>query len=384
MAAPPISPPKYFPNVAFLDGELSSLPETRQQLIQSLTTILRGSPPRKPWTDSFKKDPQGLWTGPSSIAYLFFWLSKTHPNLTIEKQLAIDWCLAYLDCGSDTHPVSGNGVGVKNEFLAFNTVKAIATKDLTCVEKVRSAAATFNTEAPAVESEYLSGRAGTLALLRILRHWFPEASEELNQTMEPIIKHCLDNQPWKFRNVQYIGAAHGSIGIITQIILCNPRYSKELEPDLIEHLDAQRDNGNWFCRAGEPDRAELVQFCHGAPGFVFSLLKLRPHFPKLHSQIDNVIKLARQCIWEQGLLNKEPNLCHGITGNALALESPQRDHFMSYATAERIQAGSEDGTFVMSDDRYGLQWGEAGRAWGWMVLDINAVEEMGWPAYTDI
>ena len=183
---------------------------------------------------------------------------------------------------------------------------------------------------------------------------------------------------------------HGSIGIISQIVLCSPKYASRLEGNLIEHLDAQCDNGNWHCRSDKPDFADnpesvyYTQICHGAPGFVLSLIRLRQHFPNLQSRIDGAIKLARQCIWKDGLLKKEPNLCHGITGNALALDYPQRDHFMSLATAEKIKAGSEDGTYIMSKDRYGLQWGESGRAWGWMVLDINAVEEMGWPAYTDV
>ncbi|KAH8819353.1 hypothetical protein F5884DRAFT_760322 [Xylogone sp. PMI_703] len=376
------SPPKYIPNTATAET-LESLPDTRDQLIKSLTTIIVGSPPRKPWSDSFKPNPQGLWTGPSSIAYLFFWLSKTHPDMLIKGKTPTDWCLAYLDCGSDMHPVAGNGIGVKNEYMAFNAVKAIATKDIAAIENLKIAAAAANIEAAAVDNEFLSGRAGTLALLRIVRRWIPEVKEELDSVMEPIIKHILERQPWSFHNVAYIGAAHGSIGIITQIVLCNPSYATVLEQSLVEHLDAQNENGNWFVRAGLPDSANLVQFCHGAPGFVLSLLKMRPYFPSIHDRIDKAIELARKCIWERGILKKEPNLCHGATGNALALESPQREHFMSYATVEKIQAGIEDGTYIKGDDRYGLQWGEAGRAWGWMVFDISDVQEKGWPGYTD-
>ncbi|RFU34160.1 hypothetical protein B7463_g2168, partial [Scytalidium lignicola] len=377
------APKKYIPNTATTET-MSSLPDARHQLVKSLTTIIVGSPPRKPWTDSFKEDPQGLWTGPSSIAYVFFWLSKTHPDLVVEERVPMDWCLAYLDCGSDTRPIARNGLGVKNEYMVFNAVKAIATNDMTYVERLKDAAVAANVEAASVENEFLSGRAGTLALLRIVRHWIPEASEELNKIMEPIIQHCLEHQPWVFHNVAYIGAAHGSIGIITQIVLCNPSYAARLETNLIEHLDAQREDGNWYVRANLPDPTNLVQFCHGAPGFVLSLMKLRPHFPNLQSRIDKAIELGRKCTWEQGILIKEPNLCHGVTGNALALTSPQRDHFMSYASAERIQTGIEDGTYIKGDDKYGLQWGEAGRAWAWMTFDSNDVKGKGWPGYTDI
>jgi len=378
---------KFLPNTSAAADEAKSISaqlDYRSELVKSLTAIVLGSPPRKPWTDSFKKEPQGLWTGPSSIAYLFFWLSKTHPNLIIEGKVPDQWCLAYLDCGSDTHPIAGNGIGVKNEYMVFNTIKAIVTNDVGCVEKLKAAAEAGNREAPDVENEFLSGRAGTLALLRIVRHFIPEASDGLTKVMEPIIKHILGHLPWAFRNVAYSGAAHGSIGIITQIVLSNPSYAPQLEAVLIQHLDEQRENGNWYARVSLPDSANLVQFCHGSPGFVLSLLRLRPHFPELQARIDKAIELARQNTWEEGILKKEPNLCHGVTGNAFALESPQREHFMTYATAERIKAGIEDGTYVKGDDRYGLQWGEAGRAWGWMAFDSNKVDELGFPGYTDI
>lgn len=100
MEAPKIYPPNFFPNIE--DGEqLSNLPDTREELIKSLTTIVKGSPPHKPWTDSFKPVPQGLWTGPSSIAYMFFSLSKTHPGGSIlyaERRI-----LSYLEARSGTN-----------------------------------------------------------------------------------------------------------------------------------------------------------------------------------------------------------------------------------------------------------------------------------------
>jgi len=110
----------------------------------------------------------------------------------------------------------------------------------------------------------------------------------------------------------------------------------------------------------------LLQFCHGAPGFLISLLAIRPHFPSLHTDIDEAIALGRRVIWERGLLTKEPNICHGITGNALALEAPQREHFLCLATPDRVEQGVLDGVFEKDRDPFGMLWGEAGRAWVWM------------------
>ncbi len=67
-----------------------------------------------------------------------------------------------------------------------------------------------------------------------------------------------------------------------------------------------------------------------------------------------------------GLLTKEPDICHGITGNAMTLEVRQREHFLCFATPERIDQDIADGIFEKSSDEFGMLWGEAGRARVWM------------------
>jgi hypothetical protein len=84
-------------------------------------------------------------------------------------------------------------------------------------------------------------------------------------------------------------------------------------------LKLQGADGNW--PVIEDKDIGLVQFCHGAPGFVLSLLAIRPYFPTLHTEIDEAIALGRKGTWEGGLLTKESNIGHGISGNALALEA---------------------------------------------------------------
>ena len=106
-----------------------------------------------------------------------------------------------------------------------------------------------------------------------------------------------------------------------------------------------------------------MRFCHGAVGFVLSLLAIRPHFPTLHTQIDAAVGLGRRITWEKGLLTMEPNICHGITGNALALEAQHREHFLCRATPERVDKGVADGRFERGEDPLEMLWGEAGRAW---------------------
>lgn len=91
---------------------------------------------------------------------------------------------------------------------------------------------------------------------------------------------------------------------------------------------------------------------------------------------------AQKCVLEKGLLTKQPNLCHGATGNALALPSPYREYFMKYATAEAIDKGLREGVYIPGDDPYGLFCGEAGRAWGWLALVSE--EERGMIGFSDV
>ncbi len=146
-------------------------------------------------------------------------------------------------------------------------------------------------------------------------------------------------------------------------------------------LDQQQENGNWFIMMGKSDKGEYVQWCHGSPGVVLSLVKMRDCFPRLKERFDSAIVKGRKNIWGKGVLVKEPCLCHGISGNMLALEGEYREHFMSFATHERVQQGIRDKSIIKAnDDRYGLFFGEPGRAWAWMIMDSG--KDLGYPGYS--
>ena len=92
---------------------------------------------------------------------------------------------------------------------------------------------------------------------------------------------------------------------------------------------------------------------------------------------------AREVTFNKGLLTKEPNLCHGSTGNALALLSSQRELFMAFTTTETILKGKQEGWYVESDDPYGLFCGMAGRAWLWALFD-SQTDNVPMIAYDDV
>ena len=170
------------------------------------------------------------------------------------------------------------------------------------------------------------------------------------------------------------------------MILCDPSKTSNLSTilnSLVDCLKLQLKDGNWPSSI-DSGHDHLVQFCHGAPGFVISLKAIQRYFPsELQEKIGTACKLGERVIFEKGLLTKEPNLCHGSTGNALALPSPYREHFMAFTIRENIEKGKQQGSYREGDDPYGLFCGEAGRAWGWAMLE-SQTDNISMIGYNDI
>lgn len=67
----------------------------------------------------------------------------------------------------------------------------------------------------------------------------------------------------------------------------------------------------------------------------------------------------------------ETNARPGISGNALALEDKQFEHFLTYTTGNEMKAMEKDGLLEKSSAPEALYMGEAGRAWSWAVADLG-------------
>jgi Lanthionine synthetase C-like protein len=75
------------------------------------------------------------------------------------------------------------------------------------------------------------------------------------------------------------------------------------------------DQANWpaeLVRQGDRAARPLMQFCHGAPGFVICL----GDFPA--AELDHLLLAAGRAVWAAGPLTKGSNLCHGTGGNGYA------------------------------------------------------------------
>ena len=112
---------------------------------------------------------------------------------------------------------------------------------------------------------------------------------------------------------EMLGACHGAAGALFALLL--QRSFIEPATDLLERT-ALRDGElvNWPADARER-RAELVQWCHGAPGIITSLgIVERGTSPRL----DELLEAGGELVWRAGPLRKGPSLCHGTSGNGEA------------------------------------------------------------------
>ncbi|KAL1303641.1 hypothetical protein AAFC00_006999 [Neodothiora populina] len=355
--------PRYFRN----DAELTSR-DPHKQLISSLTRLVTQHPPAE------LRAGGGLYNGPTSIGYLFLILQQFYSDLLIEGFQLGHWSAAYLAQSQD-HIKSFPGprigkCGIMDDILALLAIGAASAKDIEMAAELCDYSAEVLD--PDTENEWLYGRAGYLYFLRLVKASFlddEKTTKMLNDTAADVVESILDSpRPWKWQGKAYVGAVHGAFGIITQIVLTDPKYAREVEADLAAWLSYQFEGGNWPSSI-PPGKDRLVQVCHGAPGVINCLESIKDYFPKLTDKIEKAIRKGRECVWERGLLTKEACLCHGISGNAFALEDKQCEHFLSYTTGHEMKSLAKDDMSEPSENPEALWCGEAGRAWAWAVVD---------------
>jgi hypothetical protein len=358
-------PPRYFKN----DEPLASR-DPHKQLIASLTRLVTKYPPAE------VRAGGGLYYGPTSVAYLFLILQQLYSDLLIEGIQLGTWSATYLKQSQD-HIKSFPGprvgkCGVADDILALLAIGAASSRDADMAEELCDySAEVLDADS---ENEWLFGRAGYLYFLRLVKAAFADddkVCQMITDTQDDVVEAILKSpRPWKWQGKSYVGAVHGLVGTITQITLTDPeRYARTVEADLSVLLSYQYESGNWPSSL-PPGRDKLVQVCHGAPGVINSLLSIKDHFPKLQVRIDSAVKKGTKCILERGLLTKEACLCHGISGNALALDDDDHcQNFLGYTTGHEMKGLEKDGLIEKSEHPEALWCGEAGRAWAWAVVD---------------
>ncbi|KAM0561155.1 hypothetical protein ACHAPJ_003659 [Fusarium lateritium] len=301
--------------------------DPKELLTYALELVVRHTPPRDTYHD---RHLGGLFTGYTGLAYLFLQLSELHPGLRISGNGLMFWAQRYLDGDRGELVLEKGNCGISSEKLSFQAVRACVTKDenhlVEFLSNIPRLLGPYSSpQDDAFPSEIPYGRAGALYMLRMVRYWVPGSEAIIESPIRRLAERILATDDdgrgnWEWHGKRYFGAAHGDIGIITQLVLSNPSLAPQLTSRLEKLLELQLSDGNWPSSARslkEGKNASLIQWCHGAPGFLYSLTSLRPYFPELEDRIDSAIEKGQSIIWRHGLLTKEPCLCHGIFGNAL-------------------------------------------------------------------
>ena len=300
--------------------------DAAQLLEQSLEHLISQHPPSN---EPGENDLLGIMSGHTGIAYLLLRLSERHPGLQIEGHDLLYWAEQYTHHDGGKRDVEGWACGFISERLSFDAVRACITRDARDVDVFvgdmpKLLAPTPDGSKNQYASEMIYGRAGALYLLRLVRHHVPACKEAVDDAVDKLAQRILasdddGNGNWLWDGKRYFGTAHGDIGIITQLVLSKPSLAPQLEERVAALLNMQTAEGNW-CANTEPNKVAgvgRVQYCHGAPGYVYALQSLREYYPSLKTSMDTAIAKAREITWTNGLLIKEPNLCHGLFGNGL-------------------------------------------------------------------
>ncbi|KAK1730036.1 uncharacterized protein BDZ83DRAFT_421292 [Colletotrichum acutatum] len=366
----------------------------------------------------------GLPTSHTGTAYLFLSVSAHHPRLQIHSYPAIHWARAYIsNIPTPSAPISLPSstqetardipvLGLLSDDLAGPAIRACVTKDLLHVRKflailslvlehIISSNANANsssssapmsnssttmdldapepttTSTPPLPSCLLHGLAGTLYLLRLIRHWVPSSAPLVCGAIVHVSEYLLGPHPWTCpsrsptSSQSYShshspsspsppppedthGTTHGDLGILTQLVLTSPPLaaSPVLTSRLAALLDLQLPNGDWPAPSttspsphSQPSQSEIQQaldapptptqqkpaakssprpprgFASGPQGLVLSLLSLRPFFPSLHDRTDDAVEKAREFLWARAVDSDVPaedvNLFYGSLSTAL-------------------------------------------------------------------
>jgi lantibiotic modifying enzyme len=176
--------------------------------------------------------------------------------------------------------------------------------------------------------------------------------------------------------VQYLGAGHGFAGNVYALLkgaslLDEPRRATLYERCVATLRKLAKTEGaavNWppGTYVPRPGGARmLMQWCHGAPGFVTGLAD----FPAQWSpEMDALLAGAGEATWLAGPLTKGYGLCHGTAGNGYAFlklyARTGNSLWLERARAFAMHALAQQGRMQQQhgQGRYTLWTGDAGLA----------------------
>lgn len=182
--------------------------------------------------------------------------------------------------------------------------------------------------------ELLYGKVGYLYALLFVNKYISEKKgvpgNHIENVIASIVKSgkqfskqmkCESPLLWQWHDKIYLGAAHGISGIL-YILLQARSYINTTEirsfikPTLDWLLNQRFSSGNFPSSLKSSSGDRLVQWCHGAPGFISLCLLAYQVFNE--EKYLNIAIQAGEVVWERGLCAKGYSICHGVSGNAYA------------------------------------------------------------------
>lgn len=179
------------------------LADPAHQLSYALNSLTQYYPPQKAYSPH---ECHGLYSGPTSIAYLYLHLSRTHPHVEVCAHGPLHWAEAYLAGKRSAGSVTASKNGIINEELAFHAVRATLTQDLQDVKSLAKSVKDGVLTADQGSDEWLYGRAGCLYLLRLVRSWVQGSDDIVNPIIEDLVSLILSHGPsWPWHGKDYLG-----------------------------------------------------------------------------------------------------------------------------------------------------------------------------------
>lgn len=400
-------PPRYFKN-ALLDSQEGQVPTISEDEVKAaIVKILESIDSNIDASES--SDDSGLYVGTSGIAYMFYYLAK-QPQFSQYSQSYLYKAETYLTKSLEAiRTVSVEDLGA---FLVGNCgVNAVASAYYNYIGN-NDLASTYRrayyTGANALKEkafdkrgadELFVGRAGFVAGAL----WMAKETntdfhkKDVYDLCDCMVQSGRDlSQKWAHRsplmyqyyNVSYVGAAHG-LSSILQVLMSVPGYLENRPQESIDVkgsvdylLSLQDPEGNFPSETTEHrSQNELVHWCHGAPGVIYTMAKAYLVFKE--EQYLKSCHDAANHIWRKGLLKKGPGICHGVAGNAYAFLLMYRltgdSQWLNKAAsfAKFMQSDEFKKNARVPDCPYSLYEGIAGTAC--FLMDLIAPQKAAFP-----
>ncbi|CAF1179816.1 unnamed protein product [Rotaria sp. Silwood1] len=277
-----------------------------------------------------------VYTGIAGIALLYMRLARLLPaqsnNYISKAKTLIDSALRLLDGRVITFLCGDSGP------LAIAAVIDYNLGDQKTSDKYIQKILSMKKNALSLSNpdEYLYGRAGYLYALMFLRKEIGQHiidAQHITDIFETMIKsgekyaqktNSKSPLMYKWHDSEYLGAAHGISGIVYLLLKVAQNESfihlrsyvdSHLLPT-IEFLKSKCLSSGNYMSSNDSGSDKLVQWCHGAPGFVY--LFNQAYEMTGNSSYMQRASLAGDVVWERGLLTKGYGLCHGAAGNGYA------------------------------------------------------------------